>query len=178
MEIIEGIQTRRSVRKFQDKAVPHDVLEQVIAAAAYAPSWKNTQISRYIAIEGRETIDKLAEQYAPFNARTLSTAPLLIAQTCVTKRSGYERDGSFTTDRGAGWEMYDCGIAAQTFCLAAHEAGLGTVILGIFDRPALEKHLHVPEGQELVALIAVGYPDQEPAAQRRKSVSDLLTYAG
>ena len=178
MEIIEGIQTRRSVRKFQDKAVPHDVLEQVIAAAAYAPSWKNTQISRYIAIEGRETIDKLAEQYAPFNARTLSTAPLLIAQTCVTKRSGYERDGSFTTDRGAGWEMYDCGIAAQTFCLAAHEAGLGTVILGIFERPALEKHLHVPEGQELVALIAVGYPDQEPAAPRRKSVSDLLTYAG
>lgn len=178
MEIIEGIQTRRSVRKFQDKAVPHDVLEQIIAAAAYAPSWKNTQISRYIAIEGRETIDKLAEQYAPFNARTLSTAPLLIAQTCVTKRSGYERDGSFTTDRGAGWEMYDCGIAAQTFCLAAHEAGLGTVILGIFDRPALEKHLHVPEGQELVALIAVGYPDQEPAAPRRKSVSDLLTYAG
>lgn len=178
MEIIEGIQTRRSVRKFQDKAVPHDVLEQVIAAAAYAPSWKNTQISRYIAIEGRETIDKLAEQYAPFNARTLSTAPLLIAQTCVTKRSGYERDGSFTTDRGAGWEMYDCGIAAQTFCLAAHEAGLGTVILGIFDRPALEKHLHVPEGQELVALIAVGYPDQEPAAPRRKTVSDLLTYAG
>ena len=178
MEIIEGIQTRRSVRKFQDKAVPHDVLEQVIAAAAYAPSWKNTQISRYIAIEGRETIDKLAEQYAPFNARTLSTAPLLIAQTCVTKRSGYERDGSFTPDRGAGWEMYDCGIAAQTFCLAAHEAGLGTVILGIFDRPALEKHLHVPEGQELVALIAVGYPDQEPAAPRRKAVSDLLTYAG
>ena len=178
MEIIEGIQTRRSVRKFQDKAVPHDVLEQVIAAAAYAPSWKNTQISRYIAIEGRETIDKLAEQYAPFNARTLSTAPLLIAQTCVTKRSGYARDGSFTTDRGAGWEMYDCGIAAQTFCLAAHEAGLGTVILGIFDRPALEKHLHVPEGQELVALIAVGYPDQEPAAPRRKAVSDLLTYAG
>ncbi|MGI6171483.1 MAG: nitroreductase family protein [Butyricicoccus sp.] len=178
MEIIEGIQTRRSVRKFQDKAVPHDVLEQIIAAAAYAPSWKNTQISRYIAIEGRETIDKLAEQYAPFNARTLSTAPLLIAQTCVTKRSGYERDGSFTTDRGAGWEMYDCGIAAQTFCLAAHEAGLGTVILGIFDRPALEKHLHVPEGQELVALIAVGYPDQEPAAPRRKTVSDLLTYAG
>lgn len=178
MEIIEGIQTRRSVRKFQDKAVPHDVLEQIIAAAAYAPSWKNTQISRYIAIEGRETIDKLAEQYAPFNARTLSTAPLLIAQTCVTKRSGYERDGSFTTDRGAGWEMYDCGIAAQTFCLAAHEAGLGTVILGIFDRPALEKHLHVPEGQELVALIAVGYPDQEPAAPRRKAVSDLLTYAG
>lgn len=177
MDLIEGIQTRRSIRKFQDKAVPHSVLEQVVAAASYAPSWKNTQISRYIAIEGREKVDAIAKEYASFNTRTLSTAPLLIAQTCVTKRSGYERDGSFTTDRGAGWEMYDCGIAAQTFCLAAHEAGLGTVILGIFDRLALQEHLNLPEGQELVALIAVGYPAEEPKAPRRKSVEDLLTYA-
>ena len=176
MEIIEGIQTRRSVRKFQDKAVPHDVLEQVIAAAAYAPSWKNTQISRYIAIEGRETIDKLAEQYAPFNARTLSTAPLLIAQTCVTKRSGYERDGSFTTDRGAGWEMYDCGIAAQTFCLSAHALGLGTVIMGIYDPAEVAKVVEIPEGQEVAALIALGHPAQDPQAPARKDVDTLLRF--
>ena len=174
MEIIEGIQTRRSVRKFQDKAVPHDVLEQIIAAAAYAPSWKNTQISRYIAIEGRETIDELAEQYAPFNARTLSTAPLLIAQTCVTKRSGYERDGSFTTDRGAGWEMYDCGIAAQTFCLAAHELGLGTVIMGIFDAEKVAEAVQLPEGQQVAALITIGHPAEDPAAPKRKTVDELL----
>jgi nitroreductase len=177
MELIEGIKTRRSIRKFQDKPVPRDVLEQVVAAAAYAPSWKNTQISRYVAIEGREKVRAIAEAYAPFNARTLDTAPLLIAQTCITHRSGYERDGSFTTDRGAGWEMYDCGIAAQTFCLAAHDAGLGTVILGIFDRPALQEHLRLPEGQELVALIAVGYPDEAPNAPRRKETETLLTYA-
>ena len=169
--------TRRSIRQFTEQAVPHDMLEEIIATAAYAPSWKNTQISRYIAIEGRETIDALAKEYAPFNARTLSTAPLLIAQTCIKKRSGYERDGSFSTDRGDGWQMYDCGIAAQTFCLSAHEHGLGTVILGLFDRPALEKHLGVPENQELVALIAVGYPAEQPAAPRRKTVQDLLTYA-
>lgn len=177
MDLHECILTRRSIRKFTDQSVPHDVLEEIIAEAAYAPSWKNTQISRYIAIEGREAIDTLAKEYAPFNARTLSTAPLLIAQTCIKKRSGYERDGSFTTDRGDGWQMYDCGIAAQTFCLSAHDHGLGTVIMGIFDRPALEKYLNVPENQELVALIAVGYPDEQPNAPRRKSVSDLLTYA-
>lgn len=177
MNLNECILTRRSIRKFTEQPVPHDVLEEVIAAAAYAPSWKNTQISRYIAIEGREAIDALAKDYAPFNARTLSTAPLLIAQTCIKKRSGYERDGSFTTDRGDGWQMYDCGIAAQTFCLSAHDHGLGTVIMGIFDRPALEKYLNVPENQELVALIAVGYPDEQPDAPRRKGVGDLLTYA-
>ena len=177
MNTIECIRARRSVRKFTSQPVPRAVLEEVVAAAAYAPSWKNTQISRYLAIEGRAAIDAIAANYAAFNQRTLSTAPLLIAQCCVKQRSGYERDGSFSTDRGDGWQMYDCGIAAQTFCLAAHEHGLGTVILGIFDRPALEQHLQLPENQELVALIAVGYPDEAPSAPRRKGVEDLLTYA-
>lgn len=176
MNTIECLKTRRSIRKFTDQLVPHAVLEDIISTASFAPSWKNTQISRYIAIEGRETIDAIAKAYAAFNLRTLSTAPLLIAQTCVKKRSGYERNGSYSTERGDGWQMYDCGIAAQTFSLAAHEHGLGTVIMGIFDRPALEAYLHVPEDQELVALIAVGYPDETPPAPRRKTTEDLLTY--
>ena len=45
------ILTRRSVRQFTDQPVPHDLLEKVVSLAAYAPSWKNTQISRYVAIE-------------------------------------------------------------------------------------------------------------------------------
>ena len=93
MNTTECIMTRRSVRKFTEQPVPHGVLEDIIAAAAYAPSWKNTQISRYIAIEGREAIAEIADNYAAFNRHTLSTAPMLIAQCCVKKRSGYERDG-------------------------------------------------------------------------------------
>ena len=177
MNTTECIHSRRSIRHFADKPVPHEVLEEVIADAAYAPSWKNTQISRYIAVEGREAIDALAKEYAPFNARTVSTAPLLIVQTFIKNRSGFERDGSYTTDRGKGWQMYDCGIAAQTLCLSAHEHGLGTVIMGIFDRLALEKYLNVPEDQEIAALIAVGYPAEEPKAPRRKDVATLLSYA-
>ena len=177
MNTTECIHSRRSIRHFADKPVPHEVLEEVIADAAYAPSWKNTQISRYIAVEGREAIDALAKEYAPFNARTVYTAPLLIVQTFIKNRSGFERDGSYTTDRGEGWQMYDCGIAAQTLCLSAHEHGLGTVIMGIFDRLALEKYLNVPEDQEIAALIAVGYPAEEPKAPRRKDVATLLSYA-
>ena len=177
MDLIEGIKGRRSVRKFQDKAVPHDVLEQVIDIAAYAPTWKNTQINRYVAIEGRDKIDYIAKEYAPFNLKTLSNTPLLIAQTFVKNRSGFERDGSYTTDREGGWQMYDCGIGAQTLALAAHEAGLGTVIMGIFDRIGLEKYLEIPEDQELIALIAVGYPDEEPVAPRRKLSDVILRYA-
>ena len=98
------------------------------------------------------------------------------AQTFVKNRCGYERDGSFTTDRQDGWQYYDCGIAAQTFCLAAHDMGLGTVIMGVFDRLRLQEYLQVPEDQELMALIAVGYPAQVGPAPKRKGVDVLLSW--
>jgi nitroreductase len=72
--------------------------------------------------------------------------------------------------------MYDAGVASQTFCLAAHEAGLGTVIMGIFDRPEIEQYLELDKDRELVALIPIGYPAEEPAAPRRKPVTDLLSF--
>ena len=130
-------------------------MEQIISLAAYAPSWKNTQISRYIAIEDPKVLEEICRTYAPFNARIIGNCPLLIAQTFVKGRSGFERDGSFSTDREAGWQYYDCGIACQTLCLAAHDLGLGTVVMGVFDRKGLEAYLQIPEDQELMALIAL-----------------------
>jgi nitroreductase len=72
--------------------------------------------------------------------------------------------------------MFDTGIAAQTFCLAAHEQGLGTVILGLFDEDKIEEMLQLPEDRELAALIPVGYPDEAPVAPKRKPVTDLISY--
>lgn len=119
MNAKECIRGRRSIRHYKDTPVPHEVLEEIIADAAYAPSWKNTQISRYVVVEGREAIDKLAAEYAPFNAKTVSTAPMLIVQTFIQNRSGYERDGSFTTDRGEGWQMYDAALPHRR-CACPH----------------------------------------------------------
>lgn len=102
METKDCILTRRSVRKFTDRKVEHRLVEQIISLAAYAPSWKNTQISRYIAIEDPKVLEEICRTYAPFNARIIGNCPLLIAQTFVKGRSGFERDGSFSTDREAG----------------------------------------------------------------------------
>ncbi len=176
METQSCILTRRSIRKFTDTPVSHETLEKIIAAAAYAPSWKNTQISRYIAIENPDMLHEICETYAPFNARIISGCKTLIAQTFVKNRSGFERDGSYTTDREGGWQYYDCGIAAQTFCLAAHDLGVGSVIMGVFDRQALEKYLGIPEDQELMALIAIGYPEGDALAPKRKDAGTLLCY--
>ena len=181
MDAQQCILTRRSVRQFADRPVDRELVERVVALASYAPSWKNTQISRYIAIEDPAVRETIAGRYClpgANNPAIIRGCPLLVAQTFVKARCGFERDGTYTTDREDGWQYYDCGIAAQTFCLAAHDLGLGTVIMGVFDRKALQEYLQVPEGQELMALIAVGWPREgvELAAPKRKAVSDLLTW--
>lgn len=174
----ECIWGRRSIRKFKADPVDHALLESVVETASYAPSWKHTQIVRYIAVEGdlKDKIGRECTTSFPGNGRIIENAPLLIAVTIIKNRCGFERDGSYTTDRKDTWQMYDAGVASQTFCLAAHEAGLGTVIMGIFDRTEIETLLEIPQDRELVALIPVGYADEAPAAPRRKPVSDLLTY--
>ena len=169
---------RRSIRKFKPDPVSHELLGRIVEAASYSPSWKHTQITRYIAVEGalKEKIAKEGTSIYPGNGAIISGAPVLIAVTVIKNRSGYERDGSYSTPRKDGWQMFDAGIASQTFCLAAHELGLGTVILGLFDQAAVEKMLSLPEDRELVALIPVGYPDETPVAPKRKPVEELLSY--
>ena len=92
MNTLEAITTRRSVRKFLEKSVDNDQIEAIVSAASFAPSWKNTQTARYIAITDPTAKEKIAEEMMPpFNASTVRSAPVLIAMATQTARSGYER---------------------------------------------------------------------------------------
>lgn len=178
MNAIDCIKERRSIRKFKDMEVSADAIASVVATAAYAPSWKNSQTTRYIAVLDKEIKDKLANECMmgfEYNVGTASGAPAMVVVTTINNRSGYERDGSATTSKGTHWQSFDAGIATQTFCLAAHEVGLGTVIMGIFDENKVAEVIGLPEGQSVSALVAIGYPAEEPAAPKRKSAEDLLT---
>ena len=174
----ECIKGRRSIRKFADTPVSRDLIADIVETASYAPSWKHTQITRYIAVEG-ELKDKIADEctsaYAK-NGEIIKNAPMLIAVTFIKNRSGFERDGSYSTPKEGGWQMFDAGVASEAFCLAANEQGLGTVIMGIFDEVKAASLLEVPEERELVALIPIGYPAESPAAPKRKSVEELLSF--
>ena len=174
----ECIRGRRSIRKFRDTKVDHRLLEEIVETASYAPSWKHTQIVRYVAVEGalKDKIGSECTSMFPNNGVIIQNAPMLIAVTVIKNRCGYERDGSFTTPRKDTWQMYDAGVASEAFCLAAYEQGIGSVIVGIFDGDAVSALLELPEDRELVAMIPIGYPDEAPAAPKRKPVSELVSY--
>lgn len=170
--------TRRSIRRFTGEAVSPEMLANLVNTAAYAPSWKNSQTTRYIAVTDKALIARIAEECTmgfEHNRGIIANSPVLMVLTTVNGRSGYERDGSFTTAKGTHWQSFDAGIAAQTFCLAAHEKGLGTVMLGIFDEAKVAALVHVPEGQSVSVLIPLGYPAEAPNAPKRKGAEELLT---
>lgn len=177
MNVTECLKTRRSIRRYKAEPVDHSVIDSIVSLASYSPSWKNTQITRYIAIEDPSLLTEIADRYTPeYNSNIIRQAPMLIAVTFKKGRCGYERDGSFTTKKDDRWQMFDAGIACQSFCLAAWDQGLGTVIMGVFDEDGIAELLRIPEDQELAALIAIGHPDIEPETPKRKTVEELLQY--
>ena len=110
MEALECIKTRRSIRKFTEQPVTEDEVRQVVEAAAFAPSWKNTQIARYIVVTDKEKKDKLADNCMlgfAYNQKTTHGAPALVVLTMIKGRSGYERDGSFSTPLATHWQSFD-----------------------------------------------------------------------
>ena len=180
MEMISAIKNRRSIRKFSPQGVSKEVIKEIVEVSRFAPSWKNTQIVRYIFVDKKEKIKALASAECTYgfkyNIATIENAPGVMLIVFKEGRSGFEKDGSFSTPKGDRWQMFDAGIAAQTFCLAAYEKGLGTVIMGYFDDAEIKKVISIPEGFQVGAVIPVGYPDGDAVAPPRKEVEELLSF--
>ena len=165
MQTLDAIKTRRTIRKFTEEPVSHEVIEKIVGASAYAPSWKNTQTARYIIIEETALKDRIAREAVmgfEWNTGIILGAPVLVVLASVPGKSGYEKDGAYSTSKKDKWEMFDAGIAAQTFQLAAHECGIGSVVMGIFDEVKVKELLGLDDTLNVSALIAVIQPSNRP----------------
>jgi nitroreductase len=181
MDTNDCIRGRRSIRRYTRRPIEKETLEQIVGLAAYAPSWKNTQIARYTFITERAVIERIANECVlgfTHNTSILLNCNVLAVQSVVVKHSGYERNGTFSTAMGTHWESFDAGVSAQTFCLAAHELGVGTCILGVFDAQKVSEAINLPSTQAVSCLIPMGYPAENPAAPARKSAGELIRYIG
>lgn len=100
MNVSDCIKMRRSIRKYKPDHIDHSIIDSIISIASYSPSWKNTQITRYIAIEDPSILKKIADDYTPvYNSNIIRQIPMLVAVTFIKSRSGFERDGSYSTKR-------------------------------------------------------------------------------
>lgn len=109
MQTLDAIKTRRTIRKFTEEPVSHEVIEKIVEASAYAPSWKNTQTARYIIIEETALKDRIAREAVmgfEWNTGIILGAPVLVVLASVPGKSGYEKDGAYSTSKKDKWEMF------------------------------------------------------------------------
>jgi nitroreductase len=176
MELQEAIHKRRSIRRFTDDVVTDEELRKIFEAVRWSPSWSNTQAWEFVVVRDRELISKVVASYVEKNPATKCSlaASALIVVCAKTGVSGCY--GGQESTKHANWHMFDLGIATQTLCLAAHEMGLGTVVVGLMDHDACKKVIALPEGYEVAAVIPIGRPAVEPKeGPARKTVSDMVS---
>lgn len=182
MDVISAIKERRSVRQFKEEAVDRQTMKEIIEIARWAPSWANFQVARYTLVDNREIIKKLSTDGVKgfvYNVKTLEQATGVAVLSVVKGKSGkldLEKD-EYATDKKNVWEVFDAGIACQTFCLAAHAKGVGTCIFGVIDDESIARIVGLPEDETVAALIVYGYEAGEHSQPTsRKEVDEIMRF--
>lgn len=173
MELLDCIMKRRSVRKYKDTPLPQEIIEKIIDYAKFYPSWANTKIVRYHCVVNKELKNQIALS-TDFNSGYINNAPALFVITAVKGRCGTDRNGGIYYHTPKEWMMLDSGIAIQNLCLVAHDFGVSTLIMGVFNAPKIIELLDIPEEEQLIAIVAAGYSDETPPTPRRKETADIL----
>jgi nitroreductase len=173
-DFMELLKQRRSVRKYEEKDIPPELVNQLLDAVKWTQSWANTQCWEVVVIRDQTIKEQLQATLAPKNPATKAVvaAPVLLAICGKLNSSGYY-SGQVTTKFG-DWFMFDLGLATQSLCLAAAGMGLGTVVVGLFDHDRAKAVLNVPEGYELVSLIPLGYPAKISAPPSRRNIEEFI----
>lgn len=169
MDVQEAIRLRKSVRVYDSRPVPEDVLNRVLEAGRLAPSAMNYQPWHFVVVRDPEKRKALSDgRYAKF----LTQSPVVIV-------------GLGDKVSSPEWHVVDTTIALQQMVLAATEEGLGTCWIGSFYEDKVKEALGVPERYDVVAMLAVGYPKDGadlgavPAmAKNRKDLEKILSYDG
>ena len=191
MLVQDAIAQRRSIRRYKETPVSEEDIRAVLLAATLAPSGKNTQPWRFVVVQGderraemvrlmREGIAKREAQgtdpgSSKRTAGIMARAPVTVF--VFDERETYgDKDRTFVDSLMNIVDIQSMGAAVQNMLLAAVDRGLGT--LWICDVFYAQQELcgWLGENHLMVAAVALGYPDEQPAARPRKSVDEVTRW--
>ena len=162
MNLLETIKSRRSIREFQKKEIPEEIIDELIEALIWAPSAGNLQARKFYFVFNQEIKEKLVE--AAFGQDFIAQAPLVIVG-CIDKEKV-----DYYGERGKSlYSICDVSVSIQNLMLVAYEEGLGSVWVGKFDDDKISKILNLPDNLRPIAIVPVGYPAEKPEAPPRVS---------
>jgi len=159
MDFFEVVRVRRSIRRYKPGVgLEPGHLRAILEAARLAPSAKNLQPWYLVVVEDQRRKEALAE--AAMGQRFIADASIVVV--CLSDPA-----------RSPRWHDKDAMIALEHVALAATALGYGSCWIGAFDREAVKRIIRAPEGLEVVAMMAIGVPDEEPPPRPRRPLSEL-----
>lgn len=150
------IKSRRTIRKYLQKAVPHEILHRCVDAARLSPSGGNLQPLRYVVVDDPDLLKQVFDtlswavylpDYGPSEGETPRAYIVILL------------------DKNGRTPIHDAAIASMGISMVAYDEGLGSCILGSVDRTKLREVLNVPEGLDVALVVALGYAAENPAVE-------------
>lgn len=169
METLKTIKTRRSIRKFKEKEIPEEIIEDILESAMRAPSSCNTQPWAFIVIKDKNKLKNLSQisKYSSF----VANAPICIV-VCLTPEKP-----SFSPNK-----YHSVACAVENMLLAIHGYNLGScwTFIKDFDETEVERKakeiLNIPEDVEVICMLPIGYPDEILKEKILKDKNKLVHY--
>ena len=167
MDFLELAKERYSVRKMKSEKIEQEDLDKILEAARLSPTAKNMQRERLLVVNTEEGIEKIKQcTQCDFGASTI----IIISY----EKDDVENESEFSRKYG----LIDTGIVATHMCLEATNIGLGTTMVGLFDRELTSKLFNIPSNYQPELLLPIGYIDRKPSIlhERRKPIEELVKY--
>lgn len=155
MNLMEGLLTRRSVRRYLPKPIDKETIKELIRVAQHAPSAHNTQPWEFLVVEDKEDLAKFRTMQRLASFAENAAAVVLV---CVNEEKTFSREKE-------GWTYADIDASAATMnlILAAHAKGLGACWCGCSPMTkaveAVQEHFKIPSNIKPFAIVTLGYPE-------------------
>ena len=162
MSLIDLVLNRRSIRSYENKDIPEEVLQQILEAGRQAPSAANRQPVRFVVVNDHDVLKKLCDTLI---TRFVKSAPVAIAGCADVK--------SFLTGK---WAVIDATIAMQNMVIAAWALGIGSCWIGACNEEKVKELLKIPDKWKVVAMITLGYPAEQPKPRTKKAFEGMFSF--
>ena len=172
----EVLVSRRSVRSYDAaRGISEAEVRTLLKAVQEAPSWANQQPSKYYVAISPEKVSALSELVGPRNKENVAGAPVLIVSTFEKGKSGFFR-GEPANEIGDGWGAYDNGLSNAYLVLKARAMGFDTLIMGMRDSGAIRSLFGIPDNEEVMAVISLGYRAGEPNQPVHRDMDEVAKF--
>jgi nitroreductase len=162
MSLLDLILTRRSIRCYENKDIPEEVLQQILETGRQAPSAANRQPIHFVIVTDRDILKNLCDNLIN---RFVKYAPVAIVGCADIK--------SLLTGK---WAVVDATIAMENMVIAAWTLGIGSCWIGACNEEKVKELLKIPDKWKFVALLTLGYPAEQPKQRKKKPFEKMFSF--